>query len=72
MGCECAKRELTEYAALSQDAVQKQRAMDLLDDMDGRKERYLELTDAARAELAEVRLNPGKCGRPLCAHKRIA
>ncbi|MGC2658381.1 MAG: tetratricopeptide repeat protein [Bryobacteraceae bacterium] len=57
---ECARRELTEYAALSQDAVQKQRAVDLLDDMDGRKERYLELTDAARAELAEVRLNPGK------------
>ena len=56
----CAQRELTEFVSLAQDPEQRQHALDLLEDLDARKQRYIELTDVARAELAEVRLNPGK------------
>lgn len=57
---ECARRELATFASLTHDPAQKQRALDLLEDLEGRKQRYLELTNDARAELADVRLNPGK------------
>ncbi|HEX4230955.1 MAG TPA: hypothetical protein VHZ07_19915 [Bryobacteraceae bacterium] len=57
---DCAKRELSAFAALTKDPVRKQRGLDLLEGLDERKRRYVDLTDAARAQLAEVRLNPGK------------
>jgi tetratricopeptide (TPR) repeat protein len=57
---DCAKDQLAQFAALTQDPSQTQRGLDHLEDLDGRKHRYMELVDEARLELAEVRLNPGK------------
>jgi tetratricopeptide (TPR) repeat protein len=57
---DCAKRELTAFVSLTEDQDRKQRGLNLLEGLDERKQRYVELTNTARIELAGVRLNPGK------------